>query len=636
MELSPKEQKEIERLNKLALGDDIALVKELEQIDEQIEELDERVTTLENIEPIVLPTKEELKGDKGDKGERGEKGDKGADGKDGKDGKDGRDGIDGKEGPAGRDGKDGAPGRAGWGAHPLVVKGAGTAVDKNTRILNFVDSTVTRNSDGTVNVESNGGVSSVSNSDGTLTISPTTGAVVASRAAITGDVSIPVGSNTATINAGAVDHNSLANLTVGDVHTQYALLAGRSGGQTLIGGTASGDDLELESTSNATKGHIRSRSNFIIGNGVAGVDYTLTFDGETNDTSLTWMEDEDYLLFADDITMNVGRKIFLDYAATTYLSSPSTSVTQFVVSGTPFFNLNASTEFQYFGAYTLGTGFGFWTNTLGFPGSSWFVGSNTYGATYRTVVNVANITSSTGDMMNFLTGASAVNTGSIQSVINSIGQFGIKRTTATAHLHLGAGTTSASTAPLKFTSGTSMTSAEAGAVEYTTDDLFFTISTGTARKRILFADPTGGLTSGRVPVATTNGRLTDDADLTFATDTLTATHYRANATITFDEEVDNGNSSTADTIDWTAGNVQKSTLTGNVTYTFTAPSAPGLFSLKMIQDGTGGRTATWPSAVKWQRGINPFNGTQAASEIDVAYFRYDGTNYQAWATYDHK
>lgn len=43
------------------------------------------------------------------------------------------------------------------------------------------------------------GASSVSNSDGTLTISPTTGAVVASRAAITGDVSVPVASNVATL-----------------------------------------------------------------------------------------------------------------------------------------------------------------------------------------------------------------------------------------------------------------------------------------------------------------------------------------------------------------------------------------------------------------------------------------------------
>ena len=35
--------------------------------------------------------------------------------------------------------------------------------------------------------------------------------------------------------------------------TQYALLAGRSGGQSLTSGTGSGDDLTLSSTANATK-----------------------------------------------------------------------------------------------------------------------------------------------------------------------------------------------------------------------------------------------------------------------------------------------------------------------------------------------------------------------------------------------
>lgn len=91
--------------------------------------------------------------------------------------------------------------------------------------------------------------------------------------------------------------------------------------------------------------------------------------------------------------------------------------------------------------------------------------------------------------------------------------------TPTATLMLGAGTTAAQTAPLKLVSGTSMTSAEAGAVELTTDDLFFTITTGAARKRFLFADATGGLTSGRVPFATTNGRLLDDASLTYSAST---------------------------------------------------------------------------------------------------------------------
>lgn len=95
-------------------------------------------------------------------------------------------------------------------------------------------------------------------------------------------------------------------------------------------------------------------------------------------------------------------------------------------------------------------------------------------------------------------------------------------TTATAVLHLAAGTTAASTAPLKFTSGTSMTNAEAGAVEFTTDDLFFTITTGAARKAFVLDDGTR-LTSGRVPFATTNGRLVDDSDMTFSGSRLTVT-----------------------------------------------------------------------------------------------------------------
>jgi len=54
------------------------------------------------------------------------------------------------------------------------------------------------------------------------------------------------------------------------------------------------------------------------------------------------------------------------------------------------------------------------------------------------------------------------------------GQFGIGVTSPTALIHIKAGTTTASTAPLKLTTGTNMTAAEAGAFEYTTPQLFFT------------------------------------------------------------------------------------------------------------------------------------------------------------------
>jgi hypothetical protein len=54
-----------------------------------------------------------------------------------------------------------------------------------------------------------------------------------------------------------VDHNSLANLAVGDAHTQYVRLAGRAGGQIVRGGLETGDELVLRSTEHATKGAIR-------------------------------------------------------------------------------------------------------------------------------------------------------------------------------------------------------------------------------------------------------------------------------------------------------------------------------------------------------------------------------------------
>ena len=54
----------------------------------------------------------------------------------------------------------------------------------------------------------------------------------------------------------SLDHGAHLGGLTDDDHTVYALLLGRSGGQTLIGGTGSGDDLTLQSTSNATRGDL--------------------------------------------------------------------------------------------------------------------------------------------------------------------------------------------------------------------------------------------------------------------------------------------------------------------------------------------------------------------------------------------
>lgn len=102
--------------------------------------------------------------------------------------------------------------------------------------------------------------------------------------------------------------------------------------------------------------------------------------------------------------------------------------------------------------------------------------------------------------------------------MRSNGAVGIGVTAPLGILNLKAGTTTLPS--LLFTSATATTAPIAGAVEFTTDDLFFTITTGTARKRILFADPVGGLTSTRIPFATTNGRLIDAAGFTYSSNIL--------------------------------------------------------------------------------------------------------------------
>jgi hypothetical protein len=75
--------------------------------------------------------------------------------------------------------------------------------------------------------------------------------------------------------------------------------------------------------------------------------------------------------------------------------------------------------------------------------------------------------------------------GTVVSTMADGGNLFLGGTTSspTAKLHLGAGTATASTAPLKFTSGTNLTTAEAGAIEYDGSSFYGTPS-GTSRYKI--------------------------------------------------------------------------------------------------------------------------------------------------------
>lgn len=86
-------------------------------------------------------------------------------------------------------------------------------------------------------------------------------------------------------------------------------------------------------------------------------------------------------------------------------------------------------------------------------------------------------------------------------------------------------------------------------------------------------------------------------------------------------------------VDFNSGLIQTVTLTENVTdITFANNNPDSDFSssvtLRMIQDGTGGRTVTWPAAIIWPGGSSP-TVTSTANAIDL----YGFTTYDAGSTW---
>ncbi len=115
---------------------------------------------------------------------------------------------------------------------------------------------------------------------------------------------------------------------------------------------------------------------------------------------------------------------------------------------------------------TIGAGSAI-TNQYGFNAESNLTGASTINAGFRGNISAA---------------ATRWNLYMIGTAQNYLaGNLGIGQTTPTASLHIRAGTATASTAPLKFTSGTNLTAAETGVIEYDGVQYYKTIDTTSGR-----------------------------------------------------------------------------------------------------------------------------------------------------------
>jgi len=434
------------------------------------------------------------------------------------------------------------------------------------------------------------------------------------------------------VTSGVTDHGALTGLTDDD-HTIYALLAGRSGGQTLIGGTAASNALTLNSTSNATKGLVALNTgggDVTIGGGAtasqlrllepsgSGTSYVafvspalaanITYTLPTADAAGVFKSNGSGTMsvakvaVSDLATGTDGELITWDAsgnpatvavgtaghvltsngsgAAPTFQapagggsSSGATGSIQFS-NGSGGFSSDTSNLFwddtnnmleiagntgSNYGILMTGTGYGI---SIAPPGTQTgalnavnvvgdYTGlitnniTNTNTTTGGAKLQLSVATSSTGDPyvamtvgdQNYVFGIDNSDANNIFVIGQGTSPSGITTpnfalngfltgvggvTNPTSKLHLPAGTATANTSPLKFTSGTALTTPEDGAVEYHGSHLYFTI--GSTRYQL--DQQSGGSTSW---ADLTSGTQTGSLTATLATNETFAMNYAGGA-----------------------------------------------------------------------------------------------------------
>lgn len=446
------------------LSSDIKLLfDEIKRIESDIYDT-EILNQIEEIKSSI----ENIQLQKGEDGKDGLNGKDGINGKDGKDGKDGRDGIDGLDGINGKDGENGSPDTAEDIVNKIntlesvierkTIKGLDNLVDQpgldralgilDQRTQYLINKTVVQpNLSGyvpTTRTLTINGVTEDLSADRSWSVGTVTDVAALTLGTTGTDLSSTVATGTTTpvitlnvptasaTNRGALSSTDWSTFNAKESALTFStgltrstntitanLSTGISGGQSVIGGTASGNNLTLSSTSNATKGKILF--------GTSGYDEVNNRLGIGTTVPPTQMA-----------IVNAGIALLQG-------GSFSDSTLQLRHNNE---NIGRATAIEF--------SFG--------NGNNSYCGSRIVGET----------ASAGGGNLHFQTGSGSYGTYTTKMIVLKNGNVGIGQNTPTAYLHLSAGTATAGTAPIKLTSGTNLTTPENGALEYDGTSLFFT------------------------------------------------------------------------------------------------------------------------------------------------------------------
>jgi hypothetical protein len=280
------------------------------------------------------------------------------------------------------------------------------------------------------------------------------------------------------------------------------------------------------------------------------------------------------------------------------LTSPGATLD---VSGTARFMKN------FHGSYpTFGSGVGTGGLLIGWNGQS-----DTHGET-----DFINFPGSGTGGFNFVFANSGGTVTSTPVVINPSGNVGIGTTAPSATLDVESASTDATIMTLGNSSGTHQYQLAVTGSAHSYGSGYLTFWDQTVGATRMIVSPAGnvgiGLTSPTAKLQVT-GQI-----VTTLPSSLTPT-------------------TTAQTIDWSSGNIQVLSLasaTSNVTLTFTNAVAGAALAIKVVQGATP-YNIVWPSSVKWPNGTAPTIST-TSDAMDLITFFYDGTYYFGAAGQNYK